>query len=692
MNSRRYTLAGCVAVALAASLAPTVVQADDSAKATANELEQVNVSALPLGSGSPSTPYSVMDQQTLTQKNAATLGDTLNNQPGVHSDTFGGGSSRPVIRGQSGPRVGVLNDGSAVLDASKISPDHTVTVDPMLARQIEVLRGPSTLLYGSGASGGVVNVLDNRIPTERPREDVEGFVGMRANTVANENATAAGITFSATDHLVFRVEGSRRDAEDYEVDGFDRLTVPGTYAESDNGSIGASWIGDQGFFGLAYSYRRDNYGLPGHSHEFEDCTANGTSLNCPGGGHNHDHGEDVTPYVDLASRRVDARGEYRNPMDGIAAIRFRGNHTEYRHHEIEEGEIGTTFRNRGGDARLEVEHDPIGNWRGVVGLQYTDFDFSSRGAEAFVPETETRAMALFVVEEYRLNEQWRFELGARQEHQRLRPEERDGQALPDLKSDSTSLSAAANWAFVPGYELVLSLGRSERAPSAQEVYARGVHLATNTYECGLLSNSLTCGGGNSNDIEQETNLSANLNLRKTRGDWLFDLGVFENRIDNYIYARTLDQAEDFRLIKYTQRDAIFTGAEASVSYFGVEPLGITVFGDRVRATFDGGGYLPRTPARRLGTRLNTYVGHFDAELEYYRSFAQDQFTGFEQRTSAYDMANVTVSYRLRGDQRYTFFVRGNNLLGEQVFNHTSFLASTVPEPGRNLTVGTRIEF
>jgi iron complex outermembrane receptor protein len=688
MNSRRHTLAGCVAVALAVPLAPTVVQADDTAASNSNELEAVNVSALPLGSGSPSTPYSVMDQQTLTQKNTATLGETLNNQPGVHSDTFGGGASRPVIRGQSGPRVGVLNDGSAVLDASRISPDHTVTVDPMLARQIEVLRGPSTLLYGSGASGGVVNVLDSRIPTERPREDVEGFVGARANTVADENATAAGITFSATDHLVFRVEGSRRDADDYEVDGFDRLTVPGTFAESDNSSIGASWIGDQGFFGMSYSYRRDNYGLPGHNHEFEECGVSGNSLACPDEEHDHEHGEEVTPFVDLASRRVDARGEYRNPMDGITAIRFRGNHTEYRHHEIEEGEIGTTFRNRGGDARLEVEHAPIGNWRGVVGMQYTDFDFSSLGGEAFVPKTESRAMALFAVEEYRLNDQWRFELGARQEHQRLLPEDRPGEALPDLKQDSTSLSAAANWAFVPGYELVLSLGHSERAPSAQELYAEGVHLATNTYECGLFS---ACGGGQ-RDLDDEISLNANLNLRKTQGDWLFDLGVFENRINNYIYARTLDQIEDFRLIKYSQRDATFTGAEASVSYYGIDPIGITVFGDMVRATFDDGGYLPRIPAKRLGTRLNTYVGHFDAELEYYRSFAQDQIAGFEDRTAAYDMANVTISYRLRGDQRYTFYVRGNNLLGEEVFNHASFLASTVPEPGRNLTVGTRIEF
>ncbi|MGB2336741.1 MAG: TonB-dependent receptor domain-containing protein, partial [Alcanivorax sp.] len=531
--------------------------------------------------------------------------------------------------------------------------------------------------------------LDTRIPTQRPREEVEGFVAARANTVADENATAAGLTFSATDHLVFRVEGSRRDADDYEVNGFEELTVPGTYAESDNGSIGASWIGDQGYFGMAYSYRRDNYGLPGHSHEFEECQSSGTSLDCPTGGHNHDHDHgEIVPYVDLASRRVDARGEYREPFAGVTAIRFRGNHTDYRHHEIEEGAIGSTFTNKGGDARLEVEHKPLGNWRGVVGLQYTQFDFSSLGPEAFVPKTETESIAVFAVEEYVLNEQWSFELGARQEHLTQTPDDRNGQPLAKVTADNGSFSGAANWAFVPGYELVLSVGHSGRAPSAQELYAEGVHLATNTYECGLLSD---CGGGQ-RDLDDEVSLNANLNLRKTQGDWLFDLGIFENRINNYIYARTLDQIEDFRLIKYSQRDATFTGAEASVSYYGIDPVGITVFGDTVRATFDDGGYLPRIPAKRLGTRLNSYLGNFDGELEFYRSFAQDQISGFEETTPSYDMVNATLSYRLRGDQRYTFYVRGNNLLGEEVFNHSSFLASTVPEPGRNVTVGTRIEF
>lgn len=682
MYFRHQTLAGCIAIALAT----TVVQADD----TVHELEKVDVSALPLGSGSPSTPYSVIDQQTLTQQGESTLGQTLNNEPGVHSDTFGGGASRPVIRGQRGPRVGVFNDGSQVLDASSLSPDHTVTVDPMLARQIEVLRGPSTLLYGSGASGGVVNVLDSRIPTEHPRDDMEGFVGARANTVAGANATAAGLTFSATDNLVLRVEGSRRDADNYEVNDAQQPTVPGTYAESDHSSIGASWISDRGYIGLAYRYRRDNYGLPGHSHEFEACQASGSRLDCPTDGHSHDHepSSHAAPFVDLASRRLDARGEYRNPINGIAAIRFRGSHTEYRHHEIEGDAIGTTFRNRGGDARLEVQHHPFGNWRGVVGLQYNDVDYSSSGTEDFVPQTQTRSLALFAVEKYTLNQQWSFELGARQEHLSLKPDQRDGISLPDEDFDNTSLSATANWAFVPGYELAMSVGHSGRAPSALELYAQGVHLATNTYECGLLSD---CGGSPRN-LNEETSLNANLNLRKTQGDWLFDLGVFENRINNFIYARTLDQRDAFRLIKYSQRDATFTGAEGSVSYYGAEPLGVTVFGDMVRATFDDGGYLPRIPAKRLGARLNSYVGNIDAELELYRTFTQNQTAGFEGRTPSYDRINASLSYRLRGNPRYRFFVRGNNLLDEAVFNHASFLASTVPEPGRNITVGTRIEF
>lgn len=684
MNFRRLIPAGWVAVVLSA---PTALMADDRPPYVL-ELEKVVVSALPLDSGSPSTPYSVMDQQVLTQKGGSTLGATLGNEPGVHSETFGGGASRPVIRGQSGPRVGVFNDGSQVVDASTVSPDHAVTVDPMLARRIEVLRGPSTLLYGSGASGGVVNVLDGRVPSERPRDGAEGFLGSRANSAANESAIAAGLTFSATDNLVFRVEGSRRNADDYEVNGFDRLAVPGTHAESDNGSIGAAWVGERGYFGLAYGYRRDHYGLPGHSHEFEECQVTGTSLDCPPAGHDHGHGEHDVPHVDLASRRVDVRGEYRNPMNGIAAVRFRGGRTEYRHHEIEDDEIGTTFSNRGGDARLEVEHQPFGNWRGVVGLQYSRFDFSSTGVEDFVPKTATSAIALFAVEQYTFNEQWGVELGARLERQALRPDRRDGIVLPDTEVDNASLSAAANWAFAPGYELVLSLGHSGRAPSAQELYAEGVHLATNTWECGLRSD---CGGGPQR-LDDEVSLNVNLNLRRKRGDWQFDLGVFENRISDYIYARTLDRQDAFRLIKYSQRDATFTGAEGSVSYFGLDALAITVFGDTVRATFDEGGYLPRIPPGRLGTRLNTYIGHFDGELEYYRSFAQDQTAGFEQRTPAYDMVNATVSYRLRGDERYSFFVRGNNLLGDEVFNHTSFLATTVPEPGRNITVGTRIEF
>ena len=252
-----------------------------------------------------------------------------------------------------------------------------------------------------------------------------------------------------------------------------------------------------------------------------------------------------------------------------------------------------------------------------MGLQYTSFDFSSLGGEAFVPKTETESFAVFAVEEYVFSEQWSFELGARQEHLTQTPDDRNGQALAKVTADNASFSARPTGVLYPATSWCCPWVTLVARPSAQELYAEGVHLATNTYECGLLSD---CGGGQ-RDLDDEVSLNANLNLRKTQGDWLFDLGIFENRINNYIYARTLDQIEDFRLIKYSQRDATFTGAEASLSYYGIDPVGITVFGDTVRATFDDGGYLPRIPAKRLGTRLNSYLGNFDGELEFYRSFA-----------------------------------------------------------------------
>ena len=694
LNHYRLTLT--MALLLGGPLAPPALAADNNGDADQpDHLEPVRVSALPLGADANLTPVSfdLLEDDLLFQRREATLGDTLNGLPGVHADTFGGGASRPVIRGQTAPRVSVLSDGAALFDASAISPDHATTVEPMLVRKIEVLRGPSTLLYGGGAIGGVVNVLDNRIPTRMPEGAVEGFIELRGNSVANEKAGAAGLTARAGDHFAVHVEGARRDADNYEVNGFTEQDIDGSYAESDNASIGASWIGDQGYLGLAFTRRSDEYGLPGHNHEFEDCTANGSNLDCGTGGHDHDHDAEAPPYVDLDSSRVDLRGEYRQPLDGIKAVRLRSGYTDYRHHEIEAGEVSTTFRNRGYDLRVEVEHEPVAGWSGVIGTQYADNDFSSEGEEALVPKTNTRVLGVFAVERYPFADHWQLELGARHEQQTLSPDD-DGRDLPSSNESANSLSAALTWAFLPDYSVALSVARSQRLPQAQEMYARGVHIATNTYECGLLADTYTCGGlANDAEVKKETSHNIGLNLRKVRGRFTFDVGLFRNQVDNYVYARTLDQIEDFRLIKYTQDDVEFIGAEAEIRYQWSDRLATTLFGDTVRAQFDrGGDELPRIPANRLGLRANTFWRAFDGELEFYRVFAQSQIASFESRTAGYDMLNATLGYHFGGARHYSVYLRGSNLLGEKIWNHASFLARTVPEPGRNLTVGLRMDF
>ncbi len=645
-------------------------------------------------------PFSLVDGEDILRRGEGTLGDALNGLPGVHSDTFGGGASRPVIRGQTSPRVKVLSDGASVLDASDISPDHAVTADPLLLHRVEVLRGPATLLYGSGAVGGVVNLLDNKIPAMLPEDGFDGMVAIRGNTVANERAGAAALTSALGSNLALHAEFSTRQTDDYRAPHWEERRVDGTFAESTNASVGLSWIGDNGFIGLAYSYRDDDYGLPGHSHEYESCHPHGSELHCGDHDdhddhdhdHEHEHGHEDPPTIDLLSKRFDLRGEFHDPFSGIQRIRFRASHTDYRHHELDEGQIATTFTNKGHEERIELEHAPLGRWTGIFGLQHSDTRFGADGAEAFLPTVDTRSTGLFLVEHLEASERWHFEIGARHEWLTHQPKD-DPRARPKYDESATSFSGAAIWTFAPDTSLSFSLARSERLPHAQELYARGVHLATNTYECGLLPHAFTCGGAANNaELAMETSKNAELTLRRIAGPFTFSLGAFFNDVDNYIHARTLDRHEDFRLIKYTQRDAEFTGLEAEVGYQFSDHLSGTLFADRVRAEFDEGDYLPRIPASRLGGRLKGQWGAFGGEVEYYSVAAQERIADYETRTPAYNMLNLSVSYAFGSERQASVFLRGSNLLDEEVWNHASFLADVVPLPGRNVSFGLRYAF
>lgn len=658
-------------------------QADPHDHAT--EVEEVVVRALPLGRAGHDvgSHVALLSGDDLVHRRQSTLGDTLSGIPGVNSDTFGGGASRPVVRGQASPRVKVLSEGAGLMDASEVSPDHAISGEPLLLEGVEILRGPAALLYGGGAIGGAVNLLDKKIPTRIPANGGEGVAEYRRGSVDNEEAGVVGLTAGAGNFAV-RVEAAARKADDYKVPDWDEPRLDGSYNETSTATLGASWIGARGYLGAAYTEQTSRYGLAGHAHEFEACHPDGDHLHCDShdghdhGSHDAEEGEDGhgVPEVRLKSRRVDLRGELRDPLPGIENIRLRAGYTDYEHSELEDGAVSTTFTNEGYDGRVEVQHKEVAGLRGVVGLQLSKSDFAAIGEESFLAPSTTKNTGLFVMEEYELG-LWHLEGALRQEWQ-----EASALGLPDVEHKPFSLSGSAVWHFTPGWSGALSLSRSQRAPSAQELYADGVHLATNTFEIGDAG------------LHVETANAVELTLRKNEGSLTGSVSAYHYVYDDYIFARTLDQFEDFRLIRYSQADATFTGVEGELTQRFTPWLSGTVFGDYVRGELKGaGGNLPRIPAARAGVRLEAFSGPWSGDVEYARTFKQADIAAFESETPGYDMINATVAYDVDlGPVRSQIFLRGTNLLDETAFNHASFLAETAPLRGRNLSVGIRARF
>ena len=668
-----------------------------AAPQTAGSLPPVTVSAsgLQLGANEMTTPVTVLEGDELVLRREATLGETLGSEPGITSSHFGAGASRPIIRGMDGPRVKVLSDGAELHDASTISPDHAVASEPLLATQIEVLRGPSALVYGGGAVGGVVNVLDGKVPTAIPQKGIEGSAELRANTGAGEGAGAFSLTGGAG-NLAVHVEGVARDAGDYRVgkgwapDGEPTRKVPGSFNRTDTGSVGLSWVGDRGYLGAAYTRQTAKYGLPGHNHSFEGCHTHGNHLHC--GAHDeedgHDHGAEEhgdVPVVDLRSERLDVRGELRNPFTGFSALRLRAGVTDYVHDEVEDGTIATTFKNKAYDTRIELQHEPIAGFKGVVGLQTSQRKFSAIGEEAYVQPTVTRKTGLFVLEEYRLNDwygDWRFEAALRHDRQTAEALASGSAGGTERSHNGTSASLGAVWKFTPGYQVGTSFTRASRAPSAEELYARGLHMATSTYE-----------RGNAN-LRSETSQNIDLSLKKTSGDTTFGVSVFRNRISNYIYGRTLDEVDGLQLLQYSQADATFTGIEGQVRQRVTRNLGVTLFGDTVRAKLDGGGLLPRIPATRAGVRLDANWNAWEGQVEWVQVARQNRVAAFETATPGYGMLNLGVSYRgqLSSGTPWQVYLKANNLTDRLAYAHTSFIKNAAPLMGRNITVGVKVAF
>ena len=630
----------------------------------------------------------VVEQKELTEK-SVTLGDALAGEMGIHTNQFGAGSSRPVIRGQDGARVKVLQNASENIDVSTLSPDHAVTVDPLLAKKIEVIQGPSTLLYGAGTVGGLVNVTDSKIPTQMPENGYEGNVGLRYNTGSDEKLASAGVTVGLGDQVALRLEGLKREANDYIApdyfhEGEKERRVDNTFAKGQTINVGLSWIYDRGFTGISYSNRQDQYGLPGHSHEYESCHLHGLSLHCgdhdPTDGHDHDHEEhahDAGPWIDLKSERYDVRTELDNPFAGFKKLRAQASYTDYQHDEIEEETIATRFKNKGYDGRLEFVHNPLGAWEGVIGTQYGQQKLKLTGEEAFLAPNTTKKWSVFALEHAQFNDV-HVELAARAEQQKINI---DDATKKDFDGSAFSVSGAANWEFAPNYKLSFVTSHQERLPLAQELYANGGHFATNTYELG------------NDQLKKEQSNNVELGFHYDDNKFDYHVHVYHNWFDDYIYAQTLGHYKDFRLVQYAQDKAKFYGAEVEVGYQLSSIYKLSAFGDYVRGKIDNEN-APRVPAGRLGTKVNADFGDgFSGSVEYCHVFQQDKIAAYETDTQSYNMLNLGVAYSGNygnvGD--YRVFLNANNLLDDQVYQHASFL-STIPQVGRNFSVGVNFSF
>ena len=659
----------------------------------ATTLDTIRIKAHPLEQTSKdfAVADTVVDQKRLAQ-GAVTIGEALSGETGISSNQFGAGSSRPVIRGQDGPRIKILQNSSENIDVSTLSPDHAVTVDPALAKQVEVIRGPSTLLFGAGTVGGLVNVTDSKLPTALPEKGYEGNVGLRYNTGSDEKLATAGVTLGLGDQVALRVEGLKREANDYIApdyvhEGEKERRVDNTFAKGQTVNVGLSWIYDRGFTGISYSNRQDQYGLPGHSHEYESCHLHGLSLHCgehdhDEDGHDHedhdqDHAHEAGPWIDLKSERYDVRTELDDPFAGFKKLRAQASYTDYQHDEIEEDTISTRFKNKGYDGRLELVHNPLGAWEGVIGTQYGQQKLELTGEEAFLAPNTTKKWSVFALEHAQLNDV-HVELAARVDQQKI---DIDDSSKKDFDGSAFSVSGAANWEFAPNYKLSLVTSHQERLPLAQELYADGGHFATNTYELG------------NDQLSKEKSNNVELGFHYDDNTFDYHVHVYHNWFDEYIYAQTLDRYKDFRLVQYAQDKAKFYGAEAEAGY-QISPIyKLSVFGDYVRGKIDNDN-APRVPAGRLGTKLNAdFDDHWSGSAEYYHVFQQDKIAAYETDSQSYNMLNLGVAYsgNYSNVSDYRVFLNANNLLDDQVYQHASFL-STIPQVGRNFSVGVNFSF
>lgn len=646
-----------LAVSAHAQSSPAQSAEDDNAPPPADTLPDVVVNASPLRQSADDiiTPVTVLSGAALDDAKAATLGETVSREVGVQTTAFGAGVGRPVIRGLDGPRVGVLANGLGSGDVSTVSQDHAVAIEPFLADQIEVLKGPSTLLYGSGAIGGVVNVVDGRIPTALPANGFSGRAELRGNSVSDERTGMARVDAGAG-AFAFHVDAAWRDAGNYEIPGG---TLANSFVETKNGAAGASWIGDRGFVGVAVSRFLDHYGNPAEPGDAEEA---GVTLS-------------------LAQTRYDLKAELRDPLPGFAALRVSAGHVDYRHTEFEGDEVGTIFLNRANEGRIELVQNETGGWLGAFGVQFIDRSFEAIGEEAFIPQTATRGLGVFALQQRSFGA-FTLEAGARVDRQSSDPA--DG---VETRFTPLSLSLGGSYRLSEHWHLTANLDRAERAPAEEELFSNGPHVATNAFEIG--DRGLA--------EERANQVEIGLHFHSDRVE--AKLAAYANRFDDYIYLVDTGEFEDGLAVRqWSQADAKFHGLEGEAKFVLAEnALGrfdLRLWGDTVDARLRDGGNLPRIAPARTGIDVGWTADAWRARVGAAHYFRQDEVTEFETETPGFTLVNAHLSHTISdsGGTDWEVFVDANNLTNATARLATSYIKDLAPLPGRSFAFGVRALF
>lgn len=621
-------------------------------------------------------PVNVVDQERLDLKIQPSLGETLAQENGITATTFGAGASKPVIRGLGDDRIRILQSGVGVGDASQTSPDHAIAVDPIFAERIEVIRGPAALLYGSSGIGGVVNIIDRRIPEYVPTQ-LEGNLDLRVGSAADEKSAAAALDDGAG-RWAWHADALHRESGDYEIpksaepreaegegeEGEEPAHRSGVLANSfvdtQGGALGLSYIPANGFVGLSVSGLDRQYGLP-------------------------PRGDEVVS-IDQQQRRLALLGELNRGWGPVQSLRLRFGRSDYEHREIEEGG-GTTFLNDFWEARGELIERRRGDLSGSLGVQAQHRSYSAFGEEEFlVPPSVARNGGVFTFQEIAKGH-FKVELGGRYERQRIDVSEEE---LPDRSFSGLSGSFALTWRPGETYSLALSVSRSIKFPSAEELYSNGFCIGTQTFNLG------------DPNLRRETSLGTDLALRRhgSRLEWEIDL--FHNRFDDFIFGETTGEVEveeeERPLIQFLNRDAEFSGGELSASLRlpapGEDRFELQLAADYVRATLQQTGEpLPRTPPLRYGVGLHYQRQAYDGQIEVRRIEEQDRVAADETSTPGSTVLNAHLSRRFIAKAFiYDLLLRGTNLTNAEVRNHVSILKDLVPLPGRDISLSCRLSF